>query len=83
MHELGLLGEFLQRPHQEAKTLSGQIGEDSVEVANFASLPTHCRFIAFMPQWDFLNFIAEHAKRYPIGAPRSTTSRPAFSRTVE
>ena len=65
MHELGLLGEFLQRPHQEAKTLSGQIGEDSVEVANFASLPTHCRFIAFMPQWDFLNFIAQHAKRYP------------------
>ena len=65
MHELGLLGEFLQRPHQEAKTLSGQIGEDSVEVANFASLPTHCRFIAFMPQWDFLNFIVKHAKRYP------------------
>src|SRR3954462_15538142 len=54
MHELGVLGEFLQRPHQEAPTLSGHIGEESVEVANFTSLPTHCKFIAFMPQWDFL-----------------------------
>jgi 2-polyprenyl-6-methoxyphenol hydroxylase-like FAD-dependent oxidoreductase len=65
MHELGVLGEFLQRPHQEARTLSGQVGEESVEVANFASLPTHCKFIAFMPQWDFLSFIAEHAQGYP------------------
>jgi 2-polyprenyl-6-methoxyphenol hydroxylase-like FAD-dependent oxidoreductase len=65
MHELGVLGEFLQRPHQEAPTLSGQIGEESVEVANFTSLPTHCKFIAFMPQWDFLSFIAEHAQGYP------------------
>jgi 2-polyprenyl-6-methoxyphenol hydroxylase-like FAD-dependent oxidoreductase len=65
MHELGVLGEFLQRPHQEARTLSGQVGEESVEVANFTSLPTHCKFIAFMPQWDFLSFIAEHAQGYP------------------
>ncbi|MFL5267657.1 MAG: FAD-dependent oxidoreductase [Stellaceae bacterium] len=65
MHELGVLGEFLQRPHQEAPTLSGQVGEESVEVANFTSLPTHCKFIAFMPQWDFLSFIAEHAQGYP------------------
>jgi 2-polyprenyl-6-methoxyphenol hydroxylase-like FAD-dependent oxidoreductase len=65
MHELGVLGEFLQRPHQEARTLSGQVGEVSVEVANFTSLSTHCKFIAFMPQWDFLSFIAEHAQGYP------------------
>ncbi len=65
MYELGMLGEFLQRPHQETRTLRGQVGEDFVEIANFASLPTHCRFIAFMPQWDFLNFIADHAKGYP------------------
>ena len=65
MHELGLLEEFLQRPHQETRTLGGQIGDDFVQVADFGHLPAHCRFIAFMPQWDFLNFIAEHAKRYP------------------
>jgi 2-polyprenyl-6-methoxyphenol hydroxylase-like FAD-dependent oxidoreductase len=65
MHELGLLNEFLQRPHQEVRTLGAQIGEEFVEVADFTHLPTHCRFIAFMPQWDFLDFLAEHAKRYP------------------
>ena len=65
MHELGLLDEFLQRPHQEARTLSGQVGDEFVEIADFTALPTHCRFIAFMPQWDFLDFLAEHAKRYP------------------
>jgi 2-polyprenyl-6-methoxyphenol hydroxylase-like FAD-dependent oxidoreductase len=65
MHELGLLQEFLQRPHQETRTLSGQVGDDVVQIADFSHLPTHCKFIALMPQWDFLNFVAEHAKRYP------------------
>jgi 2-polyprenyl-6-methoxyphenol hydroxylase-like FAD-dependent oxidoreductase len=65
MHELGLLDEFLQRPHQEARTLGGQIGDDFIRVADFAHLPTRCKFIAFMPQWDFLDFIAEHARQYP------------------
>jgi 2-polyprenyl-6-methoxyphenol hydroxylase-like FAD-dependent oxidoreductase len=65
MHELGILEEFLRRPHQEVRTLGGQIGDDFVQVADFGHLPTHCRFIALMPQWDFLDFIAEQAKRYP------------------
>jgi 2-polyprenyl-6-methoxyphenol hydroxylase-like FAD-dependent oxidoreductase len=65
MHELGLLEEFLQRPHQETRTLAGQIGDDFVQIADFGHLPTHCRFIAFMPQWDFLDFLAEHARKYP------------------
>jgi 2-polyprenyl-6-methoxyphenol hydroxylase-like FAD-dependent oxidoreductase len=65
MHELGLLQEFLQRPHQEARTLSGEIGDDFVQIADFRHLPTHCRFIALMPQWDFLDFVAEHARQYP------------------
>jgi 2-polyprenyl-6-methoxyphenol hydroxylase-like FAD-dependent oxidoreductase len=65
MHELGLLGEFLKQPHQEVRTLGAQIGDDFVKVANFSHLPTHCRFIALMPQWDFLNFVAGQAKRYP------------------
>jgi 2-polyprenyl-6-methoxyphenol hydroxylase-like FAD-dependent oxidoreductase len=65
MHELGLLDEFLRRPHQEARTLGTQIGSDFLELADFTRLPTHCRFLALMPQWDFLDFLAEQARRYP------------------
>jgi 2-polyprenyl-6-methoxyphenol hydroxylase-like FAD-dependent oxidoreductase len=65
MHELGLLDEFLKRPHQEAHRLSGQINNKKVTMAEFSHLPTHCKFIALMPQWDFLNFVAEQANRYP------------------
>ncbi|HZW34986.1 MAG TPA: FAD-dependent oxidoreductase [Isosphaeraceae bacterium] len=64
-YELGLLDEFLKRPHQEARELTGVIGGVEVPIADFTHLPTHCRFIAFMPQWDFLDFIADHAKRFP------------------
>ena len=65
MYELGILDEFLQRPHQEVRHLAGQIGSDTVALADFTHLPTHCKFLGLMPQWDFLNFIAEHARRYP------------------
>jgi 2-polyprenyl-6-methoxyphenol hydroxylase-like FAD-dependent oxidoreductase len=65
MHELGILDEFLKRPHQEARELGGQIGDAKLTLfADFSHLPTQCKFIAFMPQWDFLNFIAAQAKRY-------------------
>jgi 2-polyprenyl-6-methoxyphenol hydroxylase-like FAD-dependent oxidoreductase len=62
-HELGLLEDFLKLPHQEARELEGWIGEERVTIADFTRLPTRCKFIAFMPQWDFLNFLAERAKR--------------------
>lgn len=65
MCELGLLDEFLQRPHQEIRRLGAQIGDEFVELADFTHLPTQCRFIAFMPQWDFLDFLAAHAKTFP------------------
>ena len=65
MHELGLLEDFLKRPHQDVRELGGQIGPDFVTLADFSHLPTHCKFIAFMPQWDFLDFINEHGARYP------------------
>jgi 2-polyprenyl-6-methoxyphenol hydroxylase-like FAD-dependent oxidoreductase len=65
MHELGLLDEFLKLPHQEARHLSGVIGDTSVRIADFTRLPTHCKFIALMPQWDFLNFLAAQARRFP------------------
>jgi 2-polyprenyl-6-methoxyphenol hydroxylase-like FAD-dependent oxidoreductase len=65
MYELGLLDDFLRRPHQELTELSGQIGQHVVTIADFSHIPTHCKFIALMPQWDFLNFIAEKGKLYP------------------
>ena len=60
MSELGLLEDFLKRPHQEMREVAGQIGEDRVVLGDFSHLPTRCRFIAFMPQWDFLDFLAKH-----------------------
>jgi 2-polyprenyl-6-methoxyphenol hydroxylase-like FAD-dependent oxidoreductase len=65
MHELGILDEFLKRPHQEIRELAGQVGQDTVTIADFTHLTTHCRFLAFMPQWDFLDFVTEQARRYP------------------
>ena len=64
MHELGLLDEFLKLPHQEVRELSGLIGDSSVTIADFRHVPTRCKFIALMPQWDFLNFLADHGRRY-------------------
>ena len=65
MSELGLLEAFLERPHQEVTSLAGNLGDTVVQVADFTHLPSRCKFLAFMPQWDFLNFLAEEAKRYP------------------
>ena len=65
MHELGLLEEFLRVPHQEMRHVEARFGEHVVHLGDFTHLPTHCKFIAFMPQWDFLNFLCEHAKQYP------------------
>lgn len=73
MHELGILDEFLVRPHQETRQLDAQIGDATLTVADFSHLPTRCKFIAFMPQWDFLAFIAEHARRYPAFGLRMET----------
>jgi 2-polyprenyl-6-methoxyphenol hydroxylase-like FAD-dependent oxidoreductase len=64
MYELGLLQEFLKLPHSVVRQISMQIGEDRVVIGHFEHLPVHCKFIALMPQWDFLNFIADHGKRY-------------------
>jgi 2-polyprenyl-6-methoxyphenol hydroxylase-like FAD-dependent oxidoreductase len=65
MYELGLLEEFLRRPHQEMSQIGAEVEGFSAIVGDFTHLPTHAKFIAFMPQWDFLNFLAEKAKQYP------------------
>src|SRR6201987_3328683 len=65
MYELGLLEEFLKQPHQEMGELRAVINGQTVTIGDFRRLPTRCKFIAFMPQWDFLNFLSSHAKRFP------------------
>jgi 2-polyprenyl-6-methoxyphenol hydroxylase-like FAD-dependent oxidoreductase len=65
MDDLGLLDAFLKLPHQEARQLSAIIGNETITVADFSHLPTKAKFIAVMPQWDFLNFLASKAKAYP------------------
>ena len=63
--ELGLLDDFLKVPHQELKTTGGTFGDFSFVAADFRKLPTHCKFVALMPQWDFLNFVAKQAREFP------------------
>ncbi len=70
MAELGMLDRFLTLPHQETRALAAQVGDTTVTIADFSRLPTRCRFIAIMPQWDFLNFLAEEASRYATFALR-------------
>ena len=62
--ELGLIDEFLKLPHRKVETLTGQVGAEHLQMADFRHLPTHCKFIALMPQWDFLNFFAQQGRRY-------------------
>jgi 2-polyprenyl-6-methoxyphenol hydroxylase-like FAD-dependent oxidoreductase len=65
VHELGLLEDFLKRPHQELRELRGWVGDAMVPVADFSHLPTRCKFVVLMPQWDFLDFLARHGRKYP------------------
>lgn len=65
MAELGFLDEFLALPHQQAPALHAEIDGRMGTIADFSRLPTRCKFIAFMPQWDFLDFIARKAQAYP------------------
>jgi 2-polyprenyl-6-methoxyphenol hydroxylase-like FAD-dependent oxidoreductase len=64
LHELGWLDAFLALPHQTVRELTGQVGDTTVTIADFGHLPTRCRFVAFMPQWDFLNFLAQRGAEY-------------------
>jgi 2-polyprenyl-6-methoxyphenol hydroxylase-like FAD-dependent oxidoreductase len=64
MHELGLLNGLLQLPHQRVTSVSARVGDFNFDAADFRHVPTRCKFVALMPQWDFLNFLAEHARRF-------------------
>ena len=65
MHELGLLEKFLKLPHAKIRTANLEIGDRHFTVGDFSQLPTVCKFIALMPQWDFLDFLADEAKAFP------------------
>ncbi len=65
LHELGVLDEFLQRPHREIRQITGRVGGEMITLGDFSHLPTRCKFIALMPQWDFLNFVAAQARAQP------------------
>jgi 2-polyprenyl-6-methoxyphenol hydroxylase-like FAD-dependent oxidoreductase len=64
MHELGLLHDFLKLPHSEIRAISADIGHRSFKIAEFERVPTRCKFIALMPQWDFLDFLANKGQRF-------------------
>jgi 2-polyprenyl-6-methoxyphenol hydroxylase-like FAD-dependent oxidoreductase len=65
LHELGLLDAFLQRPHDRVQELRVTIGAAEAVIADFRRLPIRCPFIAMMPQWEFLDFLRDHAELYP------------------
>jgi len=62
--ELGVLDKFLARPHTEVRDISVEIGKESFVAGDFTHLPTRCKFIALMPQWDFLDFLLGEAEHY-------------------
>jgi 2-polyprenyl-6-methoxyphenol hydroxylase-like FAD-dependent oxidoreductase len=63
--ELGLLDEFLKRPHDEVRSLSARVADRQIIIADMSHLPVPTKFVALMPQWDFLDFLAEEARHYP------------------
>jgi 2-polyprenyl-6-methoxyphenol hydroxylase-like FAD-dependent oxidoreductase len=65
MYELGLLDDFLKLPHQQLTSVGGTFGDFAFQAADMSHVPAHCKFVALMPQWDFLNFIAARAKNFP------------------
>ena len=65
LYELGWLDDFLKLPHDEIHRATVNIAGETMQVADMSHLPTHCKFVALMPQWDFLNFLAERGRAYP------------------
>ena len=66
MDELGLIDGFLKLPHQQLQKMDGKFGGASIRIADLSRLKVKYPFIAFMPQWDFLNFLRESGKRFPL-----------------
>src|SRR4026207_1494632 len=69
LHELGVLDEFLKHPHREIRNITGRVGREPLALGDFSRLPTRCRFVALMPQWDFLSFVASQARAHAAVCP--------------
>jgi len=65
LRELGLLDEFLKRPHDEIRKLTARVADREITLADLTHLPVETKFVALMPQWDFLDFLAQEARHYP------------------
>ncbi|HEX3422761.1 MAG TPA: FAD-dependent oxidoreductase [Sphingomicrobium sp.] len=65
LRELGLLERFLERPHDEVRKLTARVANREITIADMTHLPVKSRFVALMPQWDFLDFLADEARHYP------------------
>jgi 2-polyprenyl-6-methoxyphenol hydroxylase-like FAD-dependent oxidoreductase len=65
LRELGLLDEFLKRPHDEVRSLTARVADRQITIADMSHLPVKSRFVALMPQWDFLDFLTQEARHYP------------------
>jgi 2-polyprenyl-6-methoxyphenol hydroxylase-like FAD-dependent oxidoreductase len=65
LRELGLLDQFLKRPHDEVRKLTGRVANQLITIADMSHLPVESRFVALMPQWEFLDFLAQEARHYP------------------
>ena len=70
LRELGLIDEFLKRPHDEVRTLTARVANEMITIADLSHLPVESRFVAMMPQWEFLDFLAQEARHYPTFALR-------------
>ena len=80
MHDLGLLERFLKRPHTEITQVEGKVGDETIHLADLRHLPTAAKFVALMPQWDFLDFVAEEGRRFPEFEVRMSTEAVDFTR---
>src|SRR5262245_41821139 len=65
MHELGILDELMEHPHRRLPRFTAEMCNTEIILADFSRLSTHCRFVALMPQWDFLDFLSREAQRHP------------------
>lgn len=83
MHELGLYDEFLRLPHAKASLLRARLGDRMVTMADFRRLPTRAKFVAFLPQWDFLDFLAARARALPAFELRLATEATELLRDGE
>jgi 2-polyprenyl-6-methoxyphenol hydroxylase-like FAD-dependent oxidoreductase len=64
LDQVGMLQRFLKRPHNEVDSAQLRIAGRDWVIGDLSHLHTAARFIAMMPQWDFLDFLRDEAKAF-------------------